>query len=77
MYTSLSPCLMCTGACLLYKVARVVIAENKTFLGGEDLLKKHGVEVIVHENEECQSMMSKFVKENTQEWLGFETTYST
>jgi tRNA(Arg) A34 adenosine deaminase TadA len=46
MYTTLSPCDMCTGACILYKIPRVVLGENKTFLGGEAYLKQRGVEVV-------------------------------
>ena len=68
MYTSLSPCDMCTGACVLYKVARVVIGENKTFVGGEAYLKQRGIEVIVLENQECQDLMSKFIEEKPGVW---------
>ena len=68
MYTSLSPCDMCTGACVLYKVARVVIGENKTFVGGEAYLKQRGIEVIVLENKECQDLMSKFIEEKPDVW---------
>ncbi len=68
MYTSLSPCDMCTGACVLYKVARVVIGENKTFVGGEAYLKQRGIEVIVLENKECQDLMSKFIDEKPGVW---------
>lgn len=68
MYTSLSPCDMCTGACVLYKVARVVIGENKTFVGGEAYLKQRGIEVIVLENKECQDLMTKFIEEKPDIW---------
>jgi creatinine deaminase len=68
MYTSLSPCDMCTGACVMYKVKRVVIGENKTFLGGEEYLKSRGIEVIVLQNEECEALMQKFIKEKPKEW---------
>lgn len=68
MYTSLSPCDMCTGACVLYKVARVVIGENKTFVGGEAYLKQRGIEVIVLENKECQDLMSRFIEEKPGVW---------
>ncbi|KAL9133889.1 MAG: hypothetical protein Q9175_004932 [Cornicularia normoerica] len=68
MYTSLSPCDMCTGACVLYKVARVVIGENKTFIGGEAYLKQRGIEVVVLENKECQNLMSKFIEEKPGIW---------
>lgn len=68
MYTSLSPCDMCTGACILYKVRRVVIGENKTFVGGEEHLKRKGIEVIVLENEECKNLMARFIAEKPQVW---------
>ncbi|KAF8823183.1 hypothetical protein HHX47_DHR10000042 [Lentinula edodes] len=66
---SSSPCSMCTGAILLYKIPRVVIGENKTFsMGGEDLLRSHGVEVVVLDNEECKELMAKFISEKPEEW---------
>ncbi|KEF55071.1 cytosine deaminase [Exophiala aquamarina CBS 119918] len=68
MYTSLSPCDMCTGACILYKVERVVIAENKTFLGGEDHLRSKGIDVVVLDNEECKELMRKFIEEKPHIW---------
>ena len=68
MYTSLSPCDMCTGACVMYKVARVVVGENKTFVGGEAYLKQRGIEVVVLENKECQDLMSKFIREKPDVW---------
>lgn len=68
MYTTLSPCDMCTGACVLYKVARVVIGENKTFVGGEDYLKQRGIEVVVHDDETCKGLMSKFIEEKPAIW---------
>lgn len=68
MYTTLSPCDMCTGACILYKVARVVIGENRTFVGGEEYLKQRGVEVVVLESEECIELMRTFIQEKPQVW---------
>jgi cytosine/creatinine deaminase len=68
MYTTLSPCDMCTGACIMYKVARLVIGENKTFVGGEKYLKERGVEVVVFENEECQNLMRQFIIDNSAIW---------
>ncbi|KAF2403907.1 cytidine deaminase-like protein [Trichodelitschia bisporula] len=68
MYTTLSPCDMCTGACLLYKVMRVVIGENKTFVGGEEYLKSRGVELEVLDNTECKELMAKFIREKPSEW---------
>ena len=57
-----------TGAMLLYKFKRVVIGENKTFLGAEDLLRSHGVEVVVLQNQECISMMENFIQEKPELW---------
>lgn len=68
MYTTLSPCAMCTGAVLLYGIPRVVIGENKTFLGREDLLRQHGVEVVVLDDPECVQMMSEFIAERPELW---------
>jgi cytosine/creatinine deaminase len=68
MYTTLSPCNMCTGAMLLYKIPRVVIGENKTFLGGEDLLRQHGVEVVVLDDPECVQLMTEFIAEHPTLW---------
>lgn len=68
IYTTLSPCPMCTGAILLYGIPKVVIGENKTFLGAEALLKQHGVEVIVLNNQECMELMHAFIQKNPNEW---------
>ena len=68
MYTTLSPCDMCTGACILYKVKRVVIGENNTYMGGEDYLRQRGVEVINLNNSECERLMKSFIESNSQEW---------
>lgn len=68
IYTTLSPCSMCTGAILLYGIPKVVIGENETFMGEEDLLKSRGVEVILVDSEECKSMMKQFISEKPQLW---------
>ena len=68
MYTTLSPCSMCTGAILLYGIPKVIIGENQTFLGEEDLLKSKGVEVVVLNNETCKNMMANFIKAQPQLW---------
>jgi len=68
MYTTLSPCDMCTGACLLFKVKRVVIGENETFVGGEKYLKERDVEVVVLDNGECKALMRKFIQEKPEVW---------
>ncbi|KAH8105044.1 cytosine deaminase [Phellopilus nigrolimitatus] len=63
-----SPCDMCTGAILLYKIPRVVIGENVNFLGGDEYLRARGVEVIVVDNQDCKDLISKFIKEHPEEW---------
>ena len=68
MYTTLSPCHMCTGAVLLYKIPRVVIGENRTFLGAEDLLRAHGVEVVVLDDSDCVKLMADFVAAHPTLW---------
>lgn len=68
MYTTLSPCDMCTVACILFKIPRVVIGENKTFLGGENHLKEKGVEVVVLQDAECEALMRKFISEKPDLW---------
>ncbi|KAK5017233.1 cytosine deaminase [Cryomyces antarcticus] len=68
MYTTLSPCDMCTGACILYKVKRVVLGENKTFVGGEEHLQRKGIEVVNLKNAECEELMKKFVEERPGDW---------
>ena len=69
MYTTLSPCHMCTGAILLYEIPRVVIGENRTFLGAEDLLRQHGVDVVVVDSEECYRLMQEFIAEHPEIWF--------
>jgi creatinine deaminase len=68
MYTTLSPCDMCTGAILLYGIPRVVMGEDRTFMGAEDLLRRRGVEVINLDLDECYQMMAEFIAENPSLW---------
>ena len=68
IYTTLSPCSMCTGAILLYDIPRVVIGENQTFMGEEDLLRSRGVEVDVLQEEECIRMMREFIAAKPELW---------
>jgi creatinine deaminase len=68
MYTTLSPCHMCTGAILLYGIPRVVIGENRTFVGAEDLLREHGVDVVNLDLEECYGMMTRFIEAHPELW---------
>ncbi|MBR12148.1 MAG: tRNA-specific adenosine deaminase [Acidimicrobiaceae bacterium] len=68
MVTTLSPCPMCTGAILLYGIPRVVVGENRTFQGSEDLLRAHGVEVVVLDSDECVGMMRDFTAAHPMLW---------
>lgn len=68
LYTTLSPCPMCTGAILLYKIPRVVIGENETFMGDEALLKARGVDVVVINDETCKGLMQQFIREQPKLW---------
>ena len=66
MATTLSPCDMCTGAILLYKIPRLIIGENQNFYGGEDLLRERGVEVVVVDDAERTAMMADFIASNPE-----------
>jgi cytosine/creatinine deaminase len=68
MYTTLSPCDMCTGAILLYEIPRVVIGENRTFVGGEDYLRSRGVEVVVLDDPGCVRLMTDFIARYPELW---------
>jgi len=68
LYTTLSPCSMCSGAILLYGIAHVVIGENKTFMGEEELLRSRGVKVEVLQDKRCISLMTNFIKNNPELW---------
>jgi creatinine deaminase len=68
MYTTLSPCDMCTGAILLYGIPRVVMGENRTFVGGEDHLRQRGVEVVNLDSQECVDLMNEFIAEHPEIW---------
>jgi len=68
LYTTLSPCHLCAGAVLLYKIPRVVIGENRTFEATEELLRGHGVEVVVLDLEECVALMREFIERHPELW---------
>jgi len=68
LYTTLSPCSMCSGAILLYGIPRVVIGEHSTFMGEEELLRSRGVQVEVLQNRECIDMMTRFIAEKPELW---------
>ncbi len=69
MYTTLSPCAMCTGAILLYGIPRVVVGENQTFMGEEELLRSRGVEVTVVQDDRCIAMMKAFIATHPDLWF--------
>lgn len=68
LYTTLSPCPMCTGAILLYGIPKVVVGENQTFMGDEALLRERGVQVDVVQSEECITMMRDFIRSKPELW---------
>ncbi|HEY1936764.1 MAG TPA: nucleoside deaminase [Candidatus Angelobacter sp.] len=68
LYTTLSPCSMCSGAILLYGIPRVIIGENRTFKGEEDLLRTRGVSLEVVQSEECIRLMEEFIQKNPKLW---------
>lgn len=68
LYTTLSPCSMCTGAILLYGIPRVVIGENHTFMGEEGLLRERGVSVEVVQNTDCIALMEGFIADKPELW---------
>ncbi len=68
LYTTLSPCSMCSGAILLYGIPRVIIGENRTFMGEEELLRSRGVTVEVLQDEECVRLMNDFISARPELW---------
>ena len=68
IYTSLSPCAMCSGTILLYGIPRVVVGEHRTFMGEEELLRSRGVKIEVLDDATCQALMKKFIGANPTLW---------
>lgn len=68
LYSTLSPCDMCSGAVLLYGIPKVVVGENRTFLGPEEYLRSRGVEIVVVDDHECRRLMERFVEEHPELW---------
>jgi cytosine deaminase len=68
LYSTLSPCVMCSGAVLLYRIPRVVVGENRNFQGAEELLRSHGVEVRILDDPECIRLMEEFVRAHPDLW---------
>ena len=68
IYSTLSPCDMCSGAILLYEIPRVVVGENETFKGPEDYLRARGVKIDIVDNDECKQLMLDFIAMNPSLW---------
>ncbi|MHA2003309.1 MAG: nucleoside deaminase [Candidatus Thorarchaeota archaeon] len=68
LYSTLSPCDMCSGAALLYGIPVVIVGENKTFQGPEDYVRGRGVHVVVLQDEQCIEMMEQFIRDNPEIW---------
>jgi cytosine deaminase len=68
LYTTLSPCPMCSGTIMLYGIPKVIIGENKTFMGDEDLLRNRGVDVVVLDDKKCKELMDQFIAEKPELW---------
>jgi cytosine deaminase len=68
LYSTLSPCDMCSGTALLYKIPRIVIGENRTFQGPEDYVRSRGVELVILDNEECIQLMRDFIVARPELW---------
>jgi cytosine deaminase len=68
IYTTLSPCHMCSGAILLYGIPKVIVGENRTFMGAEEHLRSHGVEVVVVDDQRCVDLMTEFIEARPEVW---------
>ena len=68
LYTTLSPCMMCSGTIVQFGIPRVVVGENKTFGGNEDFLRQHGVEVVIADDADCIALMERFIREKPELW---------
>jgi creatinine deaminase len=68
LYTSLSPCMMCSGTIVQFGIQRVVVGENKNFGGNEDFLRSRGVEVILADDKDCEDLMQRFITEKPELW---------
>jgi creatinine deaminase len=68
LYTTLSPCAMCSGAILLYGIPKVVVGENRTFLGEENLLRSRGVDLLVLQDPACERLLSDFIRAHPELW---------
>ncbi len=68
LVSTLSPCIMCTGTALLYRIPRVIVGENQNFLGAEDLFRQHGVELTIVNDQDCIQLMRNFIRDHPDLW---------
>ena len=68
LYTTLSPCMMCSGTIVQFGIPRVVVGENTTFGGNEEFLREHGVEVVIADDPDCIALMERFIREKPDLW---------
>ena len=68
LVSTLSPCIMCTGTALLYRIPRIVVGENRNFMGAEDLFRQRGVELVILDDPDCVQMMSDFIRARPDLW---------
>ena len=68
LYSTLSPCDMCSGTALLYGIPKIVVGENRTFRGPEDYVRSRGVEIVVVDNQECRDLMTRFIQQHPELW---------
>ena len=68
LFTTLSPCMMCSGTIVQFKIPKVIVGENRTFGGNEDFLREHGVQVVVLDDPRCAALMSRFQREYPAVW---------
>ena len=69
LYTTLSPCMMCTGTVIQFKIPRVVVGENVNFGGNEDFLRSRGVDVVLLDDADCKELMARFIEEKPELWF--------
>ncbi|XDZ65216.1 nucleoside deaminase [Alphaproteobacteria bacterium LSUCC0684] len=68
LYTTLSPCMMCSGTIVQFGIPRVVIGENRTFGGNEEFLRQRGVEIVIADDPDCIALMERFIREKPELW---------
>lgn len=66
--STLSPCIMCSGTALLHRIPRIIIGEHRTFMGAEDLMRTHGVELVLADDPRCVALMERFIRERPDLW---------